>query len=61
METRTDSLYFSVTTMATVGFGDVHAAGPVARVMVTVQMVFNLIYLGTALRVLTSRIMPQGR
>ena len=41
METRTDSLYFSVTTMATVGFGDVHAAGPVARVMVTVQMVFQ--------------------
>lgn len=60
MDTRTDSLYFSVTTMATVGFGDVHAAGTVARVMVTVQMVFNLIYLGTALRVLTSRIMPPG-
>jgi hypothetical protein len=52
---RTDALYFSVATIGTVGFGDVHAAGTLARVMVTVQMLFNLIYLGTALRVLSAR------
>jgi voltage-gated potassium channel len=59
MENRTDSLYFSVTTVATVGFGDVHAAGTVARVMVTVQMLFNLIYLGTALRIISGRMLPR--
>jgi voltage-gated potassium channel len=50
---RTDALYFSVTVMSTVGFGDIHAAGSLARLIVTVHMVFNLIYLGTALRWLT--------
>ena len=53
---RTDALYFSVTTTATVGFGDVHAAGTQARLMVTVQMLFNMIYIGTALRILTAGI-----
>jgi voltage-gated potassium channel len=53
---RSDALYFSVTIMGTVGFGDVHAAGTPARLMVTVQMLFNLIYLGTALRVLSAGI-----
>jgi len=57
---RTDALYFSVTTTATVGFGDVHAAGTPARLMVTVQMLFNLIYIGTALRILTAGISFSG-
>lgn len=52
---RTDALYFSVTLLSTVGFGDIHAAGSLARLIVTVHMVFNLIYLGTALRLLTWR------
>ena len=56
MANRSDALYFSVTIMGTVGFGDVHAAGTAARLMVTVQMLFNLIYLGTALRVLSAGI-----
>lgn len=55
---RTDALYFSVTIVSTVGFGDIHAAGTVARLIVTVHMVFNLIYLGTALRLLGSAAPP---
>lgn len=55
---RTDALYFSVTLVATVGFGDVHAAGTAARLLVTVHMVFNLVYLGTALRMLTGASAP---
>ncbi|WP_327092670.1 ion channel [Nonomuraea sp. NBC_01738] len=43
--TRTDALYFTVTTIATVGFGDVHALGQVARAMVTIQMAFDLVIL----------------
>lgn len=61
MTTRTDALYFSVTTTATVGFGDIHASGTFARLLVTVQMLVNLIYIGTALRVLSSGISFPGR
>ncbi len=53
IEDRTDALYFSVTIVATVGFGDIHAQGTAAKLLVTVHMLFNLIYLGTALRLLT--------
>ena len=45
---KTDSLYFNVSTLATVGFGDVHPVGELARAAVTVQIVFNLVFLGTA-------------
>ena len=55
LEDRVDSLYFSTTVVSTVGFGDVHAEGNLARAVVTVHMLFNLIYLGTALRLLTAR------
>jgi voltage-gated potassium channel len=51
---RTDALYFSVTLVATVGFGDIHPAGTAAQLLATAHMVFNLIYLGTAIRLLTS-------
>jgi voltage-gated potassium channel len=50
--TKTDALYFAVTTLATVGFGDVHAEGQFARLVVTVQMVFNLVVLASAARAL---------
>jgi voltage-gated potassium channel len=43
----TDALYFSISTLATVGFGDVHAAGQLARGAVAVQIVFNLVFVGT--------------
>lgn len=49
---RTDALYFSVSIVSTVGFGDIHAVGTVARLLVTVHMLFNLVYLGTAVRLL---------
>lgn len=48
LETRIDALYFTVVTMSTVGFGDVNATGQVARAFVTVQILFNLVYLGAA-------------
>lgn len=54
MEDRTDALYFSVTLVATVGFGDIHPTGTAAQLLVTAHMVFNLIYLGTAIRLLTT-------
>lgn len=48
--TRTDALYFTVTTFATVGFGDLTATSQLGRVIVTVQMVLDLLILGFGLR-----------
>jgi hypothetical protein len=56
LETKTDALYFAVTTMATVGYGDVHASGQLARGLVTVQLLFNLTVLATGGAVLVNRI-----
>lgn len=54
LETKTDGLYFTVTVVATVGFGDIHAVGTAARALVTVQMLFSILYIGTAFRVLSN-------
>ena len=50
---KTDALYFNISTLATVGFGDVHAVGQLARAAVTVQIVFNLVFLGTAVTMIS--------
>ena len=54
--TRTDSLYFVVTVFATVGFGDIVPLTQAARVLVTAQMVGNLLLLGIALRVILTAV-----
>jgi hypothetical protein len=51
---KTDALYFNVSTLATVGFGDVHPTGVLARAAVTLQIVFNLVFLGTAVSIISS-------
>jgi hypothetical protein len=56
LETRLDALYFTASTAATVGFGDVNAEGQVARALVLVQIVFNAVFIGTAVALLSSRI-----
>jgi voltage-gated potassium channel len=53
LHTKIDALYFTVSTLTTVGFGDVHAAGQLARAAVTVQMVFNLVFIGLAAGMVT--------
>jgi voltage-gated potassium channel len=44
LHTRTDALYFTLSTLTTIGFGDVHAVGQVARVLVIVQMIFDVVF-----------------
>jgi voltage-gated potassium channel len=44
LSTKTDALYFTMATIGTVGFGDVHASGQTARALVTIQMAFDLVY-----------------
>lgn len=45
-------MYFSVTVLATVGFGDISATSDVARVVVTLQMLLDLVLIGVAVRLL---------
>ncbi|MFQ1002824.1 potassium channel family protein [Modestobacter sp. SSW1-42] len=52
LQTRTDALYFSLATLCTVGFGDVHAAGQLARALVSLQMVFDVAVLASAIQVI---------
>jgi voltage-gated potassium channel len=49
--TRTDSLYFTITTFATVGFGDITAVSQTARVVVMLQILLDLAILGLGIRV----------
>jgi hypothetical protein len=49
--TRTDSLYFTTTVFSTVGFGDITPTSQIARIVVTLQMVLDLVVLGLGVRV----------
>lgn len=57
---RTDALYFTVTIFATVGFGDITAKTESARLIVTAQMVFDLIIIGVGARVILGAV-QRGR
>jgi len=54
--TRTDALYFTVTVFTTVGFGDITAASQSARLVVTVQMLLDLVALGLVVRAFVSAV-----
>ena len=56
LQTRTDALYFTVSTLATVGFGDVHAQGQVARALVSTQIVFDVVFVAALVATLTGRL-----
>jgi len=51
---RINSLYFTVTTLTTVGYGDIVPRNDSARMAAVIQMIFNLAFLGLAARLLTS-------
>lgn len=50
--TRTEALYFTVTVLSTVGFGDITPKTDVARIIVTIQMILDLLVLGVVARLL---------
>jgi voltage-gated potassium channel len=58
--TRTDALYFAVTVFSTVGFGDITAKTEVARLVVTGQMIADLVTIGLAVKVIVGAV-KQGR
>ena len=49
---RTDALYFTITTFSTVGFGDITAVTGGARVAVMFQMIGDLIIIGVGIKAL---------
>jgi Ion channel len=53
---HTDGLYFTVTVFSTVGFGDVTAKTQTARLVVTGQMITDLIILGLAIKVIVGAV-----
>ena len=57
---HTDALYFTVTVFATVGFGDITPTAGVARLVVTGQMIVDLIILGLGARVILGAV-SRGR
>ncbi len=61
LHTKIDALYFTVSTLATVGFGDVHAVGQLARAAVTVQIVFNLVFIGTGAGIVSGFVRSRTR
>ena len=54
--TRTDALYFTVTVSSTVGFGDITAKTETARLVVTGQMIADLIILGLAIKAIVGAV-----
>jgi voltage-gated potassium channel len=58
--TRTDALYFSVTIFSTVGFGDITPVAESARLVVTAQMILDLLVLGLGIRVFVGAV-ERGR
>jgi voltage-gated potassium channel len=45
-----------MSTLGTVGFGDIHATGQLARGLVTPQIVFNLVFVGTLASLVTTQV-----
>ena len=54
--TRTDALYFTVTVFTTVGFGDITARTEAARLVVTGQMITDLVVIGVGVRVIVAAV-----
>ena len=57
---HTDGLYFTVTVFSTVGFGDITAKTETARLVVTGQMIADLVILALAIKIIVGAV-SRGR
>lgn len=53
---RTDALYFTVTVFTTVGFGDITAKTDTARLLVTGQMIADVIIIGLVIKLVVDAV-----
>ncbi len=56
LRTRVDALYFTVVTLATVGYGDITPRGQSARLVTVLQITYSFVFLTAAATALTQRI-----
>lgn len=56
VRTRLDALYFTAATMSTVGYGDVHPVGQLARGLATLQLAFDVVFVAAFVRVFSGRV-----
>ena len=56
IHTRLDALYFTTTTMATVGFGDIHPVGQLARGITTIHVGFDVLFAAALVRLINVRV-----
>lgn len=54
LTTPLDAVYFTMTTLMTIGFGDIAAEGQFARGVVLTQMIFTVVLLSSSVRLFTS-------
>ena len=54
--THTDGLYFTVTVLSTVGFGDITAKTQAARLVVTGQMIADLVIFALAVKIIVGAV-----
>jgi voltage-gated potassium channel len=57
---RSDALYVTVTVFSTVGFGDITPRGELTRLVVTAQMLLDLVILGLGIQVIIGAV-QRGR
>ncbi len=56
LRTRLDALYFTMVTLATVGFGDITPTGQAARALTVVQIVYTFVFLTAAATTLSRQL-----
>ena len=57
--TSTDTLYFSLITLTTVGYGDLTASGNLGRSVAVLEALFGQVYLVTVVALLVSNMVPR--
>ncbi|MBB6438602.1 potassium channel family protein [Streptomyces candidus] len=59
LHTRVDALYFTVVTLATIGYGDVTPSGQTARVMTMLQVLYSFVFLTAGATAITRHLRVQ--
>lgn len=61
LRTVLDAVYFTMTTLMTIGYGDIAAQGQLARAVVLTQMFFTILLLTSSVRLLSSLVTATTR